>query len=264
MPDRPLIDRKDDLSDVAEQQALSWADKARQLRRKRLLQRLGIAASIVLFVTAVAVLYLVIRELDVAKVKEAYYNTSWQQIAIALVLTALSYLCLTFYDALALKQLSPKKVPYRLTALASFTSFAVSFNLGFPLLTAATVRFWVYAPAQLGAGVIAALTLIAGVTFWLGMSIVLGLAMVLYPSRTAAFTRLPADTNFYIGAAVLGGVLLYVIWIALKPRRITMQGWTFQVPRLGVSLGQMLLGAADVCIACGVLFVLMPSRLANT
>lgn len=246
------------LTDVAKEPPMSWADKARQLRRKRLLQRLGIVASVVLFVAAVTVLTLVIRELDIEKVKAAYYQTSWQQIAIALGLTTASYFCLTFYDALALKQVSPKPVRYPLTALASFTSFAVSFNLGFPLLTAATVRFWVYSSAKLGAGAIAGLTLIAGLTFWLGMSIVLGFAMMLYPARTAAFTRLPTDTNFYIGAAVLAGVLSYVVWIAIKPRRLTMQGWTFHVPRLGVSLAQMLLGAADVCIACGVLYVLLP------
>ena len=60
-------------------------------------------------------------------------------------MTALSYLLLTCYDALALRQLG-LHVPYRTTALASFTSYAVSFTLGFPMLTAGTVRYWIYAP----------------------------------------------------------------------------------------------------------------------
>ena len=67
---------------------------------------------------------------------------------------------LTGYDALALRQLR-LKVPYRITALASFTSYAVSFTLGFPLLTAGTIRYWIYSRHGLSAAKIAALTVIA-------------------------------------------------------------------------------------------------------
>ena len=255
-----LLPVEDGQSDSAgnEPNRLSWADKAQALRRKRLIQRIGAAASAVLFIVAVIVLTLVIRDLDIEKVKATYYATSWQQIALALGLTGVSYLMLTGYDALALKQIVKQPVPYLLTAIASFTSFAVSFTLGFPLLTAATVRFWVYSSVGLGAGAIAGLTLIAGITFWLGMSIVLGTVMALQPAQTATFTRLPAETNFYIGMALLGAVVAYSIWIAIRPRSMTVQGWTMQMPRLGISLGQMALGAIDVCAACGVLYVLLP------
>jgi uncharacterized membrane protein YbhN (UPF0104 family) len=235
-----------------------WAKKARALRRKRLFQRIGTVASIVLFCVAVAVLTYIIRELDFDKVKAAYTATSWRQIAMALGLAALSYLMLTGYDALALKQVHPEPVRYSLTALASFTSFAVSFTLGFPLLTAATVRFWVYSAIGLGAGAIASLTLIAGLTFWLGMSLVLGGVMVWQPVATASFTRLAPDMNTYIGAAILSAVAAYIVWIAIRPRALTMQGWTFHLPRLHISLAQIALGALDVCVSCGVLYVLLP------
>ncbi|MEE7446910.1 hypothetical protein MRF4_03230 [Methylobacterium radiotolerans] len=48
-------------------------------------------------------------------------------------------------------------------------SYAVSFTLGFPLLTAGTIRYWIYARQGLSTAKIAALTVIAGFTFWLGM-----------------------------------------------------------------------------------------------
>ena len=240
------------------QQASPEVTHTRAFRNKRLMHRIGIAASVVLFAVSVGVLVYIIRELDIEEVKAAYNRTSWRQIAMALGLAALSYLMLTGYDALALRQVSATPVRYSLTALASFTSFAVSFTLGFPLLTAATVRYWVYSTIGLGAGAIASLTLIAGLTFWLGMSIVLGTVMVLQPVATGSFTRLSPDLNLYIGAAILTAILGYVLWIAFKPRSLTMQGWTFHLPRFRVSLAQMLLGAADVCVACGVLYVLLP------
>ena len=245
--------------DAATVETNHWQRKARALRRKRLFRRVGTIASIILFAVAIFVLVAIIRDLDIEEVKGAYARTSWWQVAMALGLVAMSYLLLTFYDALALKAVAPQPVPYALTALASFTSFAVSFTLGFPLLTAATVRFWVYSAVGLGAGAIASLSLIASLTFWFGMSIVLGSVMVLYPAAAASFTRLPAEMNLYIGLAILAAVALYILWTAVKPRSLTMQGWTFHLPRLSVSLAQMVLGAADVCIACGVLYVLLPS-----
>ena len=90
---------------------------------------------------------------------------------------ALSYLALTGYDGLALRHLKAH-VPYRLTALASFASYAVSFTLGFPLVTGGAVRFWIYGPAGLSAGKVASLTVVAGVTFWLGMGLIVGVGFL--------------------------------------------------------------------------------------
>ena len=78
--------------------------------------------------------------------------------------TELSYLALTGYDGLGLRQLK-LRVPYKTTALASFTSFAISFTLGFPLIIAGTVRYWIYSQAGLTASKVASLTVIAGVTY---------------------------------------------------------------------------------------------------
>ena len=37
-----------------------------------------------------------------------------------------------------------------------------------------------------------------------------------------------------------------------------MRGWNLPLPGLGITLGQMFLGAAEVCAAAAVLFVLLP------
>ena len=66
-------------------------------------------------------------------------------------------------------------VPYPTTALASFTSYAISFTLGFPLITAGTVRYWIYSTKGLSAGKVASLTVIAGLTFWIGMVLLIGI-----------------------------------------------------------------------------------------
>jgi hypothetical protein len=218
---------------------------------------LGAIASGLLFVVATVVLVFILRDLDAAEISSALANASQRQILLAGIFTALSYLMLTGYDVLGLRQLG-HKVAYHITAMASFTSYAVSFTLGFPLITAGTVRYWIYSSVGLGARSIASLTLIAGVTFWLGMAVVLGLCLLLRPTDVASLSRLPIGMNMALGAVLLGSIIAYLAWVSARPRALNVRGWSLTLPNLKVSLGQMTLGAADVCAAGAVLYVLLP------
>lgn len=233
-------------------------DTAAALRRKKLLRLLGMVASACLFAVSIAVLYFVIGDLDRNQVRAAFARASREQITLALFFTAVSYLMLTGYDWVALKEVTLQKVSYRVAALASFTSYAVSFTLGFPLLTAATVRYWIYSSVGLGATAIASLTLIAGITFWLGMGVVLSLVMIVQPEATATFTRLPLTMNLLIGFAVAAAIGFYLFLVRNNRRRFTIRGWRLRLPSLPVTVKQMALGAADVSAGAAVLWVLLP------
>lgn len=229
-------------------------------RRTRLLRIIGGIASAALFLFSLVVLFALARELEAAEVSAAFRRAGAEQIGLALFFTALSYLMLTGYDWVALKEVTTRVVSYRLAALASFTSYAVSFTLGFPLLTAATVRYWVYSSVGLTASAIASLTLIAGITFWLGMGVVLGSVMIAAPHSTAIFTRLPLALNIALGAAIFAAILAYCITAARGAggRRFVVRGWQLKLPSVNVTLKQMALGAADVSAGAAVLYVLLP------
>jgi glycosyltransferase 2 family protein len=218
----------------------------------------GTVASLALFLVSIGVLVYIVRELDAAEIKSALAAASGRQILLALLFTALSYLLLTGYDALGFHQLGLRP-RYRITALGSFTSYAVSFTLGFPLITAGTVRYWIYSSIGVGARAIASLTLIAGVTFWLGMAVVLGFFLVIRPEDIARLSRLPIALNALLGGAILLGVAAYLAWVAARPRRLSFQGWTLSLPGLKVSLAQLSLGALDVCAAGAALYILLPT-----
>ena len=232
--------------------------EARAARRTRLFKIGGTIASGCLFGLSLVVLYFVIHELDAKEVSAAFARAQGRQIGFALFFTAISYLLLTFYDAVALRAVTYRDIPLRVSALASFTSYAVSFTLGFPLLTAATVRYWIYSSVGMRASAIASLTLIAGITFWLGMGVVLGIVMIAMPGASATFTRLPLSMNVLIGIAVCAGVGFYLFVVKRGNRRIAIQGWRMRLPGLPVTIKQMALGAADVCAGASVLFVLLP------
>ena len=218
---------------------------------------LGPAASVILFTASLVVLWTVVSEVDAAELRAAFTKATDEQMTMAFAFTALSYLLLTCYDALALRQLG-LKVPYRTTALASFTSYAVSFNLGFPLLTGGTVRYWIYSTKGIRPGRVASLTVIAGITFWLGMGLVLGWSLVRDADSVGLLTRTNAQLNRIIGVATLGVVIGYLVWVSFKRRSVTIRGWLLELPGFRLSLGQALIGAADVCAGAAVLYVLLP------
>ncbi|BGE86698.1 lysylphosphatidylglycerol synthase domain-containing protein [Methylosinus sp. 3S-1] len=231
--------------------------------RRRLAPNLGKAlagvASLAVFALAGFSLAGVVSSLKFSDVRAAIGATSAEQVLGALLLTALSYLALTGYDALALRQLG-LRVRYRIAALASFTSYAFSFNLGFPVVTAAAVRYWIYSRVGVGAVQVANVTVIAGVTFWLGMASVVGVGLVARAGELGAIDKLPAFLNVALGLLVCAGVGYYLVWVALRRRRVRLRGHMFELPGFVPSLGQTVLGVVDLCCAAAALYLLLPQE----
>lgn len=224
--------------------------------RKRLAW-LGPIASLTLFVVALVVLWHIVSGMDFAKLKAAFFSAGYEHIGLAFLFTIVSYCLLTCYDALALWQLKIK-TPYRVTALASFTSYAISFTLGFPLLTAGTVRYWVYSGRGMRPSVIASLTVIAGFTFWIGMGTVLAWCVLRKAVILSNLVYTELGFVYAAGYTALVVVVGYFIWVSLKRRSIRVKNWQLELPGFRVSLGQMLIGAADTCTGAAVFYVLMP------
>ncbi len=249
-----LRNEHDEAPVVDSQSAVS----ARTRRNRVWLKRLGAAFSLAILALSVVVLSRTISGLQWSELRAALAATSLEQIVASCALTACSYLALTGYDAVALRQLRVQ-VPYRTTALGSFTSFAISFTLGFPLITAATVRYWIYSRAGLSAGKVASLTFIAGMTFWLGMALVIGIAMVIQPDEVSDVNRLKGWVNLLIGLLLLAGMMFYLAWVSRGHRRVSVQGLKLELPGLTLTLSQLLLGVVDLCCAAGALYVILPA-----
>lgn len=222
------------------------------------LRLIGTCLSIALLAISLIVLARTMTGLNWRDLGSAFEATGADQIVLALFFTGCSYLALTGYDAIALKQLK-LRVPYKTTALASFTSYAISFTLGFPLITGGTVRYWIYSQAGLSAGRVASLTIIAGVTFWLGMGVVIGFSLVFAPGMIAPFDHLSTLLNILIGIGVLAVIGSYLLWVSRGHRRTRVQGLTLELPGFGLTLGQLVLGVIDLCCASSALYALLPA-----
>ncbi len=230
-------------------------DKA--MRRRRRWRLVGAALSLALIALSAFVLFNTLRAVSWRDLRAAFEATSWDQIALACAFASLSYLALTGYDGLALRQLN-LRVPYRTTALGSFTSYAISFTLGFPIITGGTVRYWIYSQKGVSAAKVASLTVIAGVTFWLGMTIVVGTALVFDPVGIAEINHVKVSVNVAMGLGVLAAILAYLTWVSLGHRRTRIQGLTLELPGFVLTVSQMLLGVCELSAAAACLYVLLP------
>jgi len=229
-------------------------------RHRSTLRRLGVAASLIIIAVSLTIFVRTIVRIDPNKFKAAIAGTSGDQFMLSFGFTALSYLALTGYDGLALRHLRVK-VPYRLAALASFTSYALSFTLGFPLVTGGAVRYWIYGPAGLSAGKVAGLTVVAGITFWLGMGLVVGAGFLSASDPIADIDHFHPLANRLIGLGVIGALIAYFAWVAsMRWRNATVLG-DFKLPGPMLTLGQMALGVIDICSASAALYVLLPQDL---
>jgi len=226
-------------------------------KRQRLIHIAATVFSVFILALSVVVLVRTFAALSWGDLRAALLSTGWDQISLALLMTSLSYLALTGYDALALRQLG-LRVPYGVTALASFTSYSVSFTLGFPLITAGTVRYWIYSQSGLSAGKVASLTIIASITFWLGMGLIIGVSLIADPAGVAAINHLKTEANFLLGLGAVSVLAAWLAWVSVRSRRVHVQGMSLELPGFWLTTGQTALGVADLCAASATLFMLLP------
>lgn len=224
-------------------------------RRRRLVEVLAVIG---VAVVALVALRALIDEVHIRDIRAAFHALSGWQIGAALGFTSLSYFVLTLYDVLALRIVG-RPLPYRTAALASLTSYTLSHNLGFALLTGGSARYRIYTAAGLEPANIVRVIAAAGVTFWSGITMLAAVALLVHPAPLilAGLSIDPA-----IQRAIGGGTLLLLagalIWSARGGGTISLWRWNFPRPSLRQALVQPLLAALDLAAASAALFVLVP------
>ena len=135
------------------------------LRQKQVLHKVGVAISVTVIGIACYVLYHLLRGIDVDEVIEAIKGTETRQIVLAAVFVAADYCTLTFYDLFAVRAIGRSDIPYRINALAAFTSYSIGHNVGASVFTGGAVRYRIYSAWGLNAIDVAKICFLAGLTF---------------------------------------------------------------------------------------------------
>src|SRR3978361_523091 len=183
------------------------------LRQKQILHKLGVAISVTVIAIACYVLYHMLRGIDVDEVVEAIKQTDYSSIALAALFVTAGYFTLTFYDLFAVRAIGRSDVPYRINALAAFSSYSIGHNVGASGFTGGAVRYRIYSAWGLNAIAVARICLLAGLTFSLGNAAVLGLGIAYHPEAAASIDQLPAWFNRAAAFAIIAGLVGYVVWV---------------------------------------------------
>ncbi|ABQ71130.1 protein of unknown function DUF470 [Rhizorhabdus wittichii RW1] len=205
-----------------------------------------------------AALHQLTQTLRLQDILAAFDAIGSRQVALAIGCTVASYVALTFYDLLALRVIG-RPLPWRTAALASFTSYTISHNLGLALITGGSARYRIYTAAGLSGGDVARIVAIASATFWMGVLAITGLALAFHQGGLSlAGVALGGTAARVAGGAILAGAAGFVLACAFGPREIRLFGWTLPLPGAGVALGQIAIAGIDLAAASAALFVLIP------
>ena len=117
---------------------------AAQAAKNNIWNRVSIIVGLAIITIAGVILYRLLQDIEPAKILQALREKSTASILIALGCVGVGYVTLTAYDFFALRALGKNHVPYRIAALASFTSYTIGHNLGATVFTAGVIRYRVY------------------------------------------------------------------------------------------------------------------------
>ena len=224
------------------------------------LSRIGLVLSLTIIAVAVVVLYHILREIDPDELIDAIEATDWRTLLIAGLFVAAGYLTLTFYDLFALRTIGRSEVPYRVAALAGFTSYAVGHNVGASVFSGGAVRYRIYSGWGLSVIEVTKICFVAGLTFWLGNATVLGLGILQAPQAARALDQLPLWTNRLLAIVILALLAAYVAWVWVKPRVIGREGWQVTLPGGPLTLLQIAIGIVDLACCAAAMYMLVPDE----
>jgi glycosyltransferase 2 family protein len=222
--------------------------------------RVAFAISLLIIAVAAVTLLRLLRDVDMNEIVVALKTTTTRTLALAGILVAAGYVSLTFYDFFALRTIGRRQVPYRIAALASFTSYSIGHNLGATVFTGGVVRLRIYSPWGLGIIDIAKIAFVTGLTFWLGNAFILGLSMVYAPEAASAVDQLPPWLNRAIALAGLAAIIGYLIWLIPAPRAVGAGEWQITLPNAALTLVQIGIGILDLTIGALAMYVLLPGE----
>ncbi|HWM45458.1 MAG TPA: lysylphosphatidylglycerol synthase domain-containing protein [Xanthobacteraceae bacterium] len=221
---------------------------------------LGVALSLTIIAAAAIVLYRMLHNLNFAEVVAAFKSYEARDVLLAAGFVAAGYVTLTFYDLFALRTIGRKDVPYRVAALAGFTSYSIGHNVGASVFTGGAVRYRIYSLHGLSAVDVAKICFIAGLTFWLGNATVLGLGILYTPRSASAIDQLPEWLNRTVATLALIALISYVAWVWRIPRRIGRKNWEVTLPNGPLTLLQIGIGIVDLAFCAFAMYMLVPSE----
>lgn len=171
-----------------------------------------------------------------------------------------AYAALAGYDHIALTHLG-KRVSWVFVTLCSFTTYALSHNIGGSVASGAVIRYRAYATRGLTGQDVGILVAFCWFTFILATVFLFGVVLVLEPGLTDRFVdleALPITLSSTTGVICLALVGLYVLgsWVGFRPLKI--RGFRLDYPSLPIVARQLTIGPIELIGAASIIYFALP------
>lgn len=211
--------------------------------------------------TIVLSVWLLLRELrglSLEKVGDSLAAIEPLHWALAGLSTLVAYAALAGYDRVALLQLG-KRIDWLFITVCSFTTYALSHNIGASVVSGGVVRYRAYSTKGLSPAEIGFLVAFCSFTFILGTITLIGIVLVFDPNIVLRFgDLLPIAASRATGAFLLLLVGLYLIGSALRLRPLHLGRFAIVYPSLHVMLSQIAVGSCELLGAAGIIYFALP------
>lgn len=178
------------------------------------------------------------------------------------LLSALSaivaYAALAGYDHIALLHIG-KRVSWLFVTLCSFTTYALSHNIGGSVFSGAVIRYRAYGTKGLTGHEVGILVAVCWFTFVLSSILVGAIVLILVPGLFDRFSSIGFHSfSGATGLIMLLPVIAYIFgsWLHLRPLKIG----SFQVhyPRLPIVARQLIIGPLELLAAAAIIYFALP------
>ena len=225
---------------------------------KRYLNYLWPVIGIGAVVLSLWLLFRELRGLSFAEVEAAVTAIPAGRWLLAILATLVAYLALAWYDRIALLHLG-FTLSWRFISAVSFTTYALSHNIGMSMFSGAMVRYRAYSTKGLTIGDVGVLVAFCSFTFALGTILLGGAVLVFEPGIVQRLFQVDPLLARLAGAGMLLFVALYVGGAALHFRPLVIGSFQLVYPRLPIAMRQLLAGPLELMGAAGIIWCALPA-----
>ena len=174
--------------------------------------------------------------------------------------TVVAYAALAAYDHLALEHLGHRISLWFIT-VTSFTTYALSHNIGASVFSGALVRYRAYTSKGLTGSEVGVLVAFCSFTFALGTVMLFGLVLVLEPEIVGRFADfLPIEAAFSTGLFLLALVALYVVGSLVGFRPINTRWLKLEYPKPSLAFRQLVIAPIELIGAAAIIYFVLPAE----
>jgi phosphatidylglycerol lysyltransferase len=196
-------------------------------------------------------------EVHLADVMRQMAAEPLENLLLAGLATAISYLVLTGYDLSAMKY-ADVQVGRSTVFLTSFIAFALGNTVGLGVLTGGAVRMRLYSAAGVETNKVAQVIAFNASAFGFGTA-AFGAAGLLWGAEgVAELAHVPAWLLRVIAAALLFGVIGFIALAARRHEVMVAWRWKLRLPPAGLAVQQLIISALDLLASAAALWFLLP------